>query len=473
MNDSMKNLCEFIDASPTPYHAVENLAAFFTARGAQELKEGDVWRLEPGVAYFVRRDGTALIAFRPGFHSMGLSGYLLAGAHTDSPCLKLRQGADLRDRSMLRLAVEPYGSAILAGWLDRPLSLAGQIVVRDREEYKTYLYTSNSALGVIPGLAIHLDRELNKGMELKAHTHLPVFVDILAAEASAKESERWLASKLADELGLREENILSMDLSFYDPQKAVVFGGGTNDLAGAGAAAGTVGPDSETAADNSLSKNPRRPKEGELINSPRLDNLAGCRAVGFAFCAAAPGLATQVACFMDAEEIGSRSPGGADSSFLRDVLARINLGLKGQAEDFYRAGARSLCVSVDAAQAWNPAYADKYDGRFSPRLHGGPALKLNASRRYATDCVTEALFGHLCEAAQVPWQKYMARADSQPGTTIGPITAARLGLRCMDIGHPMLSMHAARETIDFSDHRALCSLLKGFYQLDTESLKLP
>jgi len=222
MNDSMKNLCEFIDASPTPYHAVENLAAFFTARGAQELKEGDVWRLEPGVVYFVRRDGTALIAFRPGFHSMGLSGYLLAGAHTDSPCLKLRQGADLRDRSMLRLAVEPYGSAILAGWLDRPLGLAGQIVVRDREEYKTYLYTSNSALGVIPGLAIHLDRELNKGMELKAHTHLPVFVDILAAEASAKESERWLASKLADELGLREENILSMDLSFYDPQKAVV-----------------------------------------------------------------------------------------------------------------------------------------------------------------------------------------------------------------------------------------------------------
>jgi aspartyl aminopeptidase len=437
MSDSVKSLCEFIDASPTPYHAAENLAAFLAARGAQELKEEDAWKLEPGVAYFVRRSGTALIAFRPGFHSPGLSGYLLAGAHTDSPCLRLRQGADLTDRSMLRLAVEPYGSAILSGWLDRPLGLAGQVIIRDKEGYKAYLYNSNGPLGVVPGLAIHLDRELNKGLELKANTHLPVFVDMLAAESAPEKPGRWLASKLSEELGLREDSILSMDLSFYDPQGALAFGG------------------------------------GELINGPRLDDLAGCRAVGFAFCAARPGLATQVACFLDAEEIGSRSPGGADSSFLRDILARVNLGLKGTAEDFFRAGARSLCASLDAAQAWNPAYADKYDGRFSPRLGGGPALKLNASRRYATDSVTEALFINLCETAHVPWQKYMARADSQPGSTIGPITAARLGMRCMDIGHPMLSMHAVRETIEFSDHAALCSLLQEFYQLDAENLRIP
>jgi len=128
---------------------------------------------------------------------------------------------------------------------------------------------------------------------------------------------------------------------------------------------------------------------------------------------------------------------------------------------------------VDGAQAWNPAYAEKYDARFSPRLGGGPALKLNASRRYATDSFTEALFGSLCETVQIPWQKYMARADSQPGSTIGPITAARLGFRCMDIGHPMLSMHAVRETIDSADHQAVCTLLKEFFQLDAESLKLP
>lgn len=440
MSDNVKNLCDFIDASPTSYHAVENLSAFFTARRVQELNEGDPWILEPGAAYFVSRGGTALAAFRPGFHPPSRSGFLLAGAHTDSPCLKLRPGAELMDRSMLRLAVEVYGSAILSGWLDRPLGLAGQLVVWDKEAYRSYLYSSNNALGVIPGLAIHLDREINKGMELKANVHLPVLVDILGSEIFAKTPERWLVSKLAKELDLREESILSMDLAFYDPQKATLFG---------------------------------REEEGALINAPRLDNLAGCSALSQAFCAAKPGLSTQIACFMDAEEIGSRSPQGADSSFLRDLLTRINLSLKGSAEDFYRAGSRSLCVSVDGAQAWNPAYAEKYDARFSPRLGGGPALKLNASRRYATDSFTEALFGSLCETVQIPWQKYMARADSQPGSTIGPITAARLGFRCMDIGHPMLSMHAVRETIDSADHQAVCTLLKEFFQLDAESLKLP
>jgi Aspartyl aminopeptidase len=439
MSDQIKNLCEFIDASPTPYHAVENLAAFFTARGAQELKEEDLWALEPGATYFVSRGGTALAAFRPGFHPPSRSGFLLAGAHTDSPCLKLRPGAELVDRSMLRLAVEVYGSAILSGWLDRPLGLAGQLIVKDEHTCKAYLYTASEVMGVIPGLAIHLDRELNKGMELKANLHLPVFVDILGTEGSSSEPDRWLASKLAKELGLREDSILSMDLCFYDPQKAVLFG---------------------------------KAGDSALVNAPRLDNLAGCNAVSQAFYEAKPGLATQIACFMDAEEIGSRSPQGADSNFLRDLLVRINLGLKGSSEDFYRAGNHSLCVSVDAAQAWNPAYADKYDSRFSPKLGFGPALKLNASRRYATDSVTEALFNRLCDEAKIPWQKYMARADSQPGSTIGPITAARLGFRCMDIGHPMLSMHAARETIHGADHRAICSVLRNFYELATENMKL-
>ncbi|MDD3981945.1 MAG: hypothetical protein PHT55_07065, partial [Spirochaetales bacterium] len=253
MSDSAKSLCEFIDATPTPYHAVENLSAFFTARGAQELKEEDPWVLEPGAAYFVSRGGTALVAFRPGFHPPSRSGFLLAGAHTDSPCIKLRPGAELKDRSMLRLAVEVYGSAILSGWLDRPLGLAGQLIVKDQDGYRSYLYNSGEALGVIPGLAIHLDRELNKGMELKANLHLPVLVDNLGADASATDAGRWLISKLARELSLGEDSILSMDLSFFDPDKAARLGRG--DM-------------------------------GTLVNAPRLDNLAGCSAVSQAFCAA-------------------------------------------------------------------------------------------------------------------------------------------------------------------------------------------
>ncbi len=459
MNDTARNLCDFLDASPSPYQAVENMAAYLMAKGSTELFEKDPWHLEPGASYFIRRGGTALIAFKPGFHPLGSAGFLLAGAHTDSPSLKVRSGAELLDRSMLRLAVEPYGSAVLSSWVDKPLSLAGQVILRGEKGYTPRLYDSVRPIGVIPGLAIHLDRELNRGMEFKAHQHLPVFVDIPDSATALDSQGSWLASRLAEELAVPIESIAGMDLSFYDSQKAVIFGSG-------------LASNPRTYAGTLESAPVQESMAAQLINAGRLDNLAGCKAILYAFCAAKPGVSTQIACFMDAEEIGSRAPGGADSSFLRDLIARINIALKGNAEDFYRAVSSSLCISLDAAQAWNPAYAEKYDPRYSPRLGFGPALKLNASKRYATDSLTEAIFSRLCEEQGVQWQKYMARADSQPGSTIGPITAARLGIRCMDIGHPLLSMHASRETIDASDHGAVCNLLKGFFQQDTSSLGL-
>jgi aspartyl aminopeptidase len=206
-----------------------------------------------------------------------------------------------------------------------------------------------------------------------------------------------------------------------------------------------------------------RDADGGLVNAPRLDDLAGCQAILEAFCASKPGLGTQIACFLEAEEVGSMTAQGANSSFLRDIIARAALASGASYEDFYRATPKSLCLSMDLAQAMNPAYADKYDETFSPILGKGPALKINVNQRYATDLRAEVDFAELCSIAGIPWQKYMARADSQPGTTIGPISASRLGLRTMDVGQPLLSMHAARETLDASDQDAAILLVKAFY----------
>jgi len=450
MTRTTKSLCDFIDASPSTFHAADNIKAYLAAHGASALDEREAWLLEPGATYYLQRGSSAVVAFRPGLQPMGTSGYILAGAHTDSPCLKIRSSSETTARSMVRLAVDVYGGAILSGWMDRPLALAGRVILRHGDGLKELLYNSGGAVGVIPNLPIHLNRDINKGMEYNAHQHLPVLVDLAVSGAGEKAPPAsaatgtvpWLARRISAEMGIPAADIVAMDLSFYDSQNSVVFGLGS----GEGMSGG----------------------EAELVNASRLDDLAGCHAVMEAFCSVQPGLHTQIACFLDAEEVGSMTAEGANSSFLRDIIARMNLSMKGQAEDFYRAGARSLCLSVDAAQAWNPAYAEKFDEKFSPLLGQGPAVKMNVNRRYATDAFTESFFGLICGRASLAWQRYMSRADIQPGTTIGPISAAHLGVRTIDLGHPLLAMHAIRETVDGRDHRAMIDLLRESFGASPE-----
>jgi aspartyl aminopeptidase len=428
---STKNLCDFIDASPTSYHAADNIAAYLLAHGAVRLDEADSWSLEPGVSYFVARGGNSVVAFRPGSGSFGETGYALAGAHTDSPGLKVRVGGERLDHSMRRIAVDVYGGAILSSWLDRPLCLAGRALVREAGGMRELLFSTDRPVGVVPNLAIHLNREINKGFEYNAHQHLPVLVEALREEP-AKGVPSWVEALAARELDIDPGRLALVEAFFCDGQKAVVFG----------TPEGT---------------------EGGLVNAPRLDDLAGCQAILEAFCAAKPGLGAQVACFLEAEEVGSMTAQGANSSFLRDIIARAALASGSSYEDFYRATPNSLCLSMDLAQAMNPAYADKYDETFSPLLGKGPALKINVNQRYATDLRAEAIFAELCAEAGIPWQKYMARADSQPGTTIGPMSSSRLGVRTMDVGQPLLSMHAARETLDSADQDAAVALVKAFF----------
>ncbi len=421
-----KHLCDFVDASPTAYHAVENIACALEARGAIRLREHEAWALEPGATYYVIRGGSALVAFRPGLRPASEEGFALAGAHTDSPALKARLEKPLSARGFERVPIEVYGGPILATWLDRPLSLAGRVALRGPAgALETRLVNFARPVGIVPNLAIHLNRDLNKGFEYNAQTQLPV---LLGADPAAVQAETVTGSALlrliAKELGVEPDSVLGADLFFVDAQRCTLFG-----------------------------------VDGELVNGYRLDDLSGCHAVLEGFLRSSPAPHGQIACFLDHEEVGSTSRVGADSSLIRDLLARIAVGGGLASEGFYRALARSFAVSVDVAQAYHPSYAEKFDEYFAPLLNGGPAIKVNANMRYATDAGAEARFRTYCAEAGVPCQKFMSRADIAPGSTIGPVSSALTGIPTVDVGAPLLSMHSIRETIGARDHEAMAAVL--------------
>lgn len=431
-----KALCDYIDASPTAYHAVDAAAAMLAAYGAIRLDEREPWRLEAGASYYVVRDGASLVAFRIGRKPPSEAGFVLSGAHADAPGLRARIGKTVVARGFERVAVEPYGGPIHATWLDRPLSLAGRVVIRTSGGVSARLVNMARPVAVIPNLAIHFNRDMNKGIEYPMQSAL---LPIVAASGAAKGDSSsaasgagkpgWLERVVAEELGVEPSAIVSAELSFVDAAPALVFG-----------------------------------SDGELLSAPRIDNLEGCHAVLSAFAGAPATDHGQFAVLFDNEEIGSGSLRGANSSFLRGLLERV-CALTGDSgtEALHRALARSFSVSVDGAQGWHPSYADKFDEDFAPLLNGGPAIKSNANLRYATDALTEARFRDYCASAGVPCQRFMMRADLAPGTTIGPISSALLGIRTVDVGVPMLAMHSIRETGGSADHDYMIAALRAMY----------
>ena len=429
-----KSLCDYIDASPTPYHAVDSAAAMLAAGGAVRLDERDAWSLEPGHVYFVERDSASLVAFRLGHDAPSESGFALAGAHADAPGLRARIEKSVAARGLERVAVEAYGGPIHSTWLDRPLSLAGRVVIMAKGRLEQRLVNFSRPVAVIPNLAIHFNREMNKGIEYPMNGALLPIVSASgkaagSAPGTAASGTSWLLRSVASELGVEADSILSAELTFVDAMPSLVFGA-----------------------------------DAELLSAPRIDNLEGCHAILSAFASASARGHGQVAVLFDNEETGSGTPRGADSSFLRDIVQRIVTLTDGSgSEALHRALARSFSVSVDGAQGWHPSWADKFDEDYAPVLNGGPAIKSNANVRYATDAVGEAMFKGFCLSAGVPCQRFRMRADLAPGTTIGPISAALLGVRTVDVGVPMLAMHSARETAGTFDHDYMIAALREFY----------
>ncbi len=418
-------LLRFLHASPTPFHCVQNMVNILEDQGFVLLAEDDHWALRAGGRYMVTRGDGSLVAFIRGEDAPDRASLRIVGAHTDSPCLRIKPEADINRAGCNQVAVEVYGGVLLAPWFDRDLSIAGRVSYRDAGGgVASVLINFQRAVAVIPSLAIHLDREANKGREINAQNHVVPVVG-LAAEDEEFAFRDAILAQIEDEYGAIDiDLLLDADLCFYDSQAPAITG-----LA------------------------------NEFIASARLDNLVSCFTALKSLESAAPAGATCMIACHDHEEVGSASISGADSPFLADVIARI----VPEAEDRRRAIHRSLMISADNAHAHHPNYADKHDPNHQPVLNGGPVIKFNASQRYATSSETAALFRNLCIETGVPVQAMAMRNDMACGSTIGPISAARTGIPVVDVGIPQWAMHSVRETCGVRDPYYLYRVLQAFY----------
>lgn len=426
MKNQAQDLLNFIDISPSPWHAVNSVETSLIAADYKQLHESEAWQLKAGEHYYVVRGGSSIIAFAIGQNDLTKSGMRIVGAHTDSPSLRLKPNTAHATDGLVRLGVEVYGGPILATFTDRDLSLAGRVNVRDGDSYKTHLVKFNKPMIRLPNLAIHMNREVNEqGLKLNKQTELPLIFGLIQEAVGA---EQQFLRVLADELNVTASDILTWELNVFDTQKGVFWG--AND---------------------------------EFIADSQLDNLASCHAALTALLATKDPVSTCICALFDHEEVGSESAAGAGGSFLADIIQRmtINLGMSEEARQ--QAIAMSFFISADMAHAYHPNFPAAYEPCHRVMVNAGPVIKTNANHRYSTGADTAARFIKLCERAGVPYQQYAHRTDLGCGSTIGPIVASNLGIASVDVGSPMWAMHSLRESAGALDHDYMIKVLQAMY----------
>lgn len=423
-NTNIQDLLDFIDASPSPWHAVATSSERLSKAGFKALNESEAWQLENGGRYFVTRGGSSIIAFTIGQNPLPTSGFNMVGAHTDSPGLRLKPHAAFSSDGLIRIGVEVYGGPILATFADRDLSIAGRVNVRSAQGFETRLVKFEKPVLRLPNLAIHMNREVNdKGLKFNKQTELPL---LFGESADGVEADTQFLEKIATLLKVNVKDIINFDLNVFDTQKGVIWGANQ-----------------------------------EFIANSQLDNLASCHAALSALLANERPNNTAICALFDHEEVGSESATGASGSFLADIVERITLHLN--KEEKLRALAHSFFISADMAHAFHPNHASSYEPCHHVHINKGPVIKMNANQRYATDSESAARFIRLCEQAGVPYQQYAHRTDLGCGSTIGPIVASRLGVSSVDVGSPMWAMHSIRESAGVLDHAYLIQVLTSFY----------
>jgi aspartyl aminopeptidase len=426
----LDDLLAFLRLSPTPFHAVESAVQRLSAAGFGPLDPSASWSKLAAGRYYVKQGDSALLAFAVPA-SRKVRGFRIVGTHTDSPNLRLKPHTEYVKEGYLQLGVEVYGGALLNSWLDRDLSIAGRVVVRgEKDVLETRLVRFERPLCRVAQLAIHLDRDVNeKGLVLNRQDHLaPIFG--LAGKEGARAT---LTGLIAGELGVAPASLVSLELMLHDVTAPAVGGA-----------------------------------SGELLFSARLDNLAMSHAATVALAESAPKVDAEelvpLIALFDHEEVGSGSAYGAEAPLLPTLIERVVEGTGGSRDDYHRALARSLCISADMAHAVHPNYAERHEARHKVVLNGGPVVKVNTQQRYATCARTAALFQEICRREEIPVQFYAHRTDLPCGSTIGPITATRLGIRTVDVGNPMLSMHSSREMAGTRDPERMVRAFGAFFR---------
>lgn len=424
----VEELFQFIENSPSCFHAIETIRKKLNDEGFIELVEGRSWQIEKGKKYYVTRNLSSIIAFK--IPENDLKNFHIVASHSDSPTFKIKENAEIEvNNKYVKLNTEKYGGMICSTWFDRPLSIAGRILVKEGNLVKTHLVNIDKDLVIIPNLAIHMNRAVNDGYKYNAQIDmLPLYGD--------NTSKGSLMKTVAQSVGVEEDSILGTDLFLYNRMRGTKIGANS-----------------------------------EYISSPRLDDLECAYASLSAFLSETNSNSASVYCVFDNEEVGSGTKQGADSTLLYDVLRRINMCLGNSEEDYYKLIASSFMISADNAHALHPNYSDKSDPTNKVYINDGIVIKYNANQKYTTDAVSASIFKSICDSVNVPYQTFTNRSDILGGSTLGNISNAHVSLNTIDIGLAQLAMHSTYETAGAKDVTYLIEALKAFYNTSIEQVE--
>ena len=428
MNRHISSLLNFLDNSPCNFLAVATAKELLTGNGFTELKLGDKWQLRTGGKYFTTKNDSAIFAFTLGETSIADAGVKIIAAHSDSPGFRIKPHAAIStEGGIVKLNTEVYGGPILYTWFDRPLSVAGRVILRGSDPLHpvTKLLKINRPILVIPHLPIHFNRNVNEGNPLsKQKDMLPV----LGRITDMTEHDNLLLNLIADELKISTTDILDFDLTLYDTHHATLAGLGN-----------------------------------EFICSGRIDDLSMVHAAITAIIEGKSTKATRIAAIFDNEETGSGTKQGAASPVLANIMRRMAISTGIDEEGFYRALAKTFMISADNAHAAHPNYPEKYDPTNHPTMGGGPVIKINANCKYMTDANSSAVFIALCNSARVPYQFFVNHSDNAGGSTLGNILTSQIDINGVDVGNPIWAMHSAMETGSMEDHRNMIKVFTYFF----------
>lgn len=430
----IKRLLSFLDASPVNFLAVKNLTEELQQHGYRRIDTTEaLGTVKAGDKFFVTKNDSSIYAFQIGRKALAETGFHMICAHCDSPTFRIKPHAEIDcEGGIVKLNTEVYGGPIMSTWFDRPLTLAGSVIVKSKDVMTptTLLLHVKRPLLQISNLAIHFNRQVNDGVKLSRQKDVLPILGIINDEL---EKGNLLMNIILEELNKQQtvarEDILDFDLYLADATPACTFGA-----------------------------------HNELISSGRLDDLSMCFAGLEALLASQPTDTTQVLAIFDNEETGSQTKQGAGSPFLSYMLKRIALAQGGTEEAYYQAVERAFMISADNAHAWHPNYSEKYDPTNHPMLGGGPVIKFNAAQKYASDAYSASVFAGLCKKAGVPCQRFVNHSDVAGGSTLGNILASSIPLRGVDMGNAILAMHSCRETGSTADHEFCVKVFTQFYQ---------